>query len=178
MKKDCHDNLPKELLLSWTPEQLAYLSSFAYDILDADYLYGWRDKILGISPFGGFDGMMFSIVPVFIVIVFVFVFGTIIVRSIQGAKQWKSNNESPVLTVDATVVTKRADVQHYHHNTGTDNMHHMSSSTTYYATFEVTSGDRLEFQIRDTEYGMLVEHDIGKLTFQGTRYLGFERSKR
>ena len=25
MKKDCHDNLPPELLLSWTPEQLDYL---------------------------------------------------------------------------------------------------------------------------------------------------------
>ncbi|WP_233182745.1 methyltransferase domain-containing protein [Paenibacillus sonchi] len=25
LKKDCHDHLPKELLLSWTPEQLAYL---------------------------------------------------------------------------------------------------------------------------------------------------------
>ena len=25
MKKDCHDHLPPELLLSWTPEQMAYL---------------------------------------------------------------------------------------------------------------------------------------------------------
>ena len=30
MKKDCHDNLPKELLLSWTPEQLEYLHDAAY----------------------------------------------------------------------------------------------------------------------------------------------------
>ncbi len=89
---------------------------------------------MGFSPFGGFGDIMFSIVPVIIIIGFAFVFGTIIVRSIEGAKQWKRNNESPVLTVDATVVTKRADVQHYHHNTGTDNMHHMSSSTTYYVT--------------------------------------------
>lgn len=35
MKKDCHDNLPPELLLSWTPEQLDYLH-------DADY---WRNLI-------------------------------------------------------------------------------------------------------------------------------------
>lgn len=130
------------------------------------------------SPVGGFDDIMFTIVPIIIAIGFVLVFGTIIVRSIQGAKQWKRNNESPVLTVDATVVTKRTDVHHHPHNTGTDNMHHMSSSTTYYATFEVNSGDRLEFQIRDTEYGMLVENDRGKLSFQGTRYLGFERTRR
>ncbi|MBP2643014.1 MAG: methyltransferase domain protein [Firmicutes bacterium] len=30
MKRDCHDNLPKELLLSWTPEQLAYLRDITY----------------------------------------------------------------------------------------------------------------------------------------------------
>ena len=30
MKKDLHENLPKELLLSWTPEQLAYLRDINY----------------------------------------------------------------------------------------------------------------------------------------------------
>ena len=132
---------------------------------------------MGFTPFSGFDSIMFKLIPVIVFIGFIFVFGTIIVRSIQGAKQWKRNNDSPVLTVDATVVTKRTEVRHYHHNAGTDNnMHHTSSSTTYYVTFEVASGDRLEFEIRGAEYGMLAEDDMGKLTFQGTRYLGFERS--
>lgn len=54
---------------------------------------------MGISSFNGFDGMMFRIIPVIVVMGFVFVFGTIIVRSIRGAKQWKENNASPVLTV-------------------------------------------------------------------------------
>jgi len=127
---------------------------------------------MGFSPFGG---IMFTIVPIIIFIGFIFVFGTIIVRSVQGAKQWKKNNASPVLTVDATVVTKRIDVNHYHHDAGTDNMSHMSSHTTYYVTFEVASGDRMEFEVDNNGYGMLVEKDIGKLTFQGTRYMGFER---
>lgn len=30
MKKDCHDNLPEELLLSWTPEQMEYMHDTAY----------------------------------------------------------------------------------------------------------------------------------------------------
>lgn len=30
MKKDCHDNLPEELLLSWTPEQLDYMHDVEY----------------------------------------------------------------------------------------------------------------------------------------------------
>lgn len=37
MKKDCHDNLPPELLLSWTPELLDYIHDAAYweDIIRA-----------------------------------------------------------------------------------------------------------------------------------------------
>ena len=30
MKKDCHSNLPPELLLSWTPEQLDYMHDIMY----------------------------------------------------------------------------------------------------------------------------------------------------
>ena len=33
----------------------------------------------------------------------------------------------------------------------------------------------MELRMNGYEYGMLVEGDKGKLTFQGTRYLGFER---
>lgn len=131
---------------------------------------------MDISPFGGLGNAMFAIVPVFVTIGFILVFSIVIVRFIKNAIQWKRNNESPILTVDATVVTKRTDVHHYQHNTGMDNMQDVSSSTTYYATFQVASGDRMEFEIRDLEYGMLVENDKGRLTFQGTRYLGFERN--
>lgn len=56
-------------------------------------------------------------------------------------------------------------------------MSHTSTSTTYYATFEVPSGDRMEFKVGSREYGMLVEGDAGKLTFQGTRYHGFQRTR-
>jgi len=52
-----------------------------------------------------------------------------------------------------------------------------SSTTTYFTTFEVESGDRMELKVPDKEYGMLVEGDEGKLTFQGTRYKGFERNR-
>ncbi len=128
------------------------------------------------SPFDGFN-LLFGIMPFFFFIIFALVIGIIIVRLVRGAGQWKRNNDSPVLTVDAAAVTKRADVQHYHHSTGQNNMDSMSSSTTYYVTFEVPSGDRMELRVSDYEYGMIVEGDRGKLTFQGTRFLGFERSR-
>ena len=54
-------------------------------------------------------------------------------------------------------------------------MYHTHAATSYYATFQVESGDRMEFEISDMEYGMLAEGDSGELTFQGTRYLNFRR---
>ena len=52
---------------------------------------------------------------------------------------------------------------------------HTTSSTTYYVTFQVERGDRMEFHVSGLEYGMLAEGDTGRLIFQGTRYLSFER---
>ncbi|WP_312941056.1 DUF2500 domain-containing protein [Oscillibacter sp.] len=123
---------------------------------------------------GGLSGLMFSVVPLFIGATFIVMLVILITRAAKGAQQWKKNNASPVLTVDASVVAKRSDVSHHHH-TGANNAPYTSSSTTYYVTFQVASGDRMEFTLQGTEYGMLTEQDTGKLTFQGTRYLGFER---
>ena len=123
--------------------------------------------------FSSFDTMMFSLIPMIVFIGFIIVFGMIIVSAIQGIGQWNKNNNSPVLTVSATVVAKRGEVHHHNHHT--DNHMHHTSSTTYYVTFQVESGDRIELKVKGSEYGMLVEKDQGRLTFQGTRYLGFER---
>ena len=53
---------------------------------------------------------------------------------------------------------------------------HHSSSTWYYVTFQVDSGDRMEFSVSGSQYGMLCEGHEGSLTFQGTRFLSFERN--
>lgn len=119
---------------------------------------------------GGFD-LMFSIFPFLFITVFVIVIGTFLVMAVRGVGTWSKNNASPRLTVSAQVVTKRTQVSHHHHQ---ESMSH--TSTTYYATFQVESGDRMEFSVSGAEYGMLAEGDQGSLTFQGTRYLGFERS--
>ena len=123
-----------------------------------------------ISPLGG---IMFQIVPMMIFLIFMMVFGIIIFRMVSGAKEWKKNNDSPVLSVSAKVVAKRTDVKYHHHHVN-EQVHH-SSSTNYYVTFEVESGDRMEMKMKGNQYGMLVEGDRGQLTFQGTRYLEFKR---
>ena len=132
---------------------------------------------MGFSPFGGFD-FMFSFVPVIVVIGFILILGIIIATFIKNGMERNKNNNSPVLTVEAKVVAKRMAVSHHTHQQS-DNMamSHTSSSTKYFATFEVESGDRIELRLPDKEYGMLVEGDFGNLTFQGTRYKGFDREK-
>ena len=50
-----------------------------------------------------------------------------------------------------------------------------TTNTMYYVIFQMERGDRMEFQVSGIEYGMLAEGDTGELTFQGTRYLAFER---
>lgn len=133
-----------------------------------------------VYGFGGFGSLMFSVVPLIVAVGFVVMFGIIIVQSIRGVAQWNRNNESPVLTVEAQVVSKRSDISHHtrhHHHQNSAPSHHTTSSTSYYVTFEVQSGDRLEFLVPDREFGMLVEGDTGSLTFQGTRYKEFSRRR-
>ena len=111
---------------------------------------------------GGFG--FFRVFPVFFFAVFALVFGIIVATLVQNARKNRANNNSPRITSDATVVTKRTHVWGDH------------SHTDYYATFQFESGDRLELHIPGSQFGYLVEGDRGMLTFQGTRFLGFERT--
>ena len=118
-------------------------------------------------------GTGFAVFQILFTVVFVLVVGMFILVAVKGIRQWNRNNHAPRLTVPATVVAKRSDVSH-HRQVGTG-MHHTMHATTYFATFQVESGDRIELRMAGYEFGMLVEGDRGKLSFQGTRYLGFER---
>ena len=116
----------------------------------------------------------FNIMGIFVSLMFVVVFGLFIVVAVKGISQWNKNNHSPRLTVPATIIAKRTNVSRHHHG-GVNGHHHHHTSTTYYVTFQVDSGDRIELNVAGHEFGMLIEGDRGMLTFQGTRYLGFER---
>lgn len=110
--------------------------------------------------------MMDFIFPLFF-IVFLIAFVVILGKNIA---QWFKNNNSPRLSVNATVVAKRTSISHHHNHHGAT-----SHSTAYYVTFQVDSGDRMELNVPYNEIGYLVEGDKGILHFQGTRYLGFDR---
>ena len=125
------------------------------------------------GPGFGFGG--FGMFQVMLTIVFLLCTGTFVVILVKGISEWNKNDHSPRLTVPATIVAKRTNVSRHRHG-GANGHHHHHTSTTYYVTFQVESGDRMEFHITGQEYGLLVEGDKGNLSFQGTRYLGFERT--
>ena len=120
-------------------------------------------------------GFGFGLFQIMFFIVFGLALCTVIMTLVKGITEWNKNNHSPRLTVPATVVTKRTDVTR-RRRSGTNGHHHHHTSTSYYVTFEVESGDRMDLHMTGSEYGMLVEGDRGNLSFQGTRYLGFERT--
>ena len=126
-----------------------------------------------MSNFGPPPIFMFFFVTIFVLVIGVFVVGIG-----KGIMQWSENNRQPMLTVPIKIVTKRTNVTISSDcNNADSNFHHhgTSSSTTYFATFEFSSGDRKEFSVTAAEYGLLVEGDEGDLTFQGTRYKSFQR---
>ena len=119
-------------------------------------------------------GLIDTLFPVMFLLLFILFIAFFVWAIVSNVRRWHKDNNSPRLTVEAQVVTKRIDVTH-HHDMDSAAMSH--TSTWHYVTFQVESGDRMELSVTGQDYGMLVEGDRGRLTFQGTRYLGFERQR-
>ena len=101
---------------------------------------------------------MVLVVLVIIVAVLVFNVG-------PDIAEWTHNNRQPVLTALAKVVAKRLQAR------GQDHVR-----TYYFVTFEFKNGERREYSVEGEHFGLLAEGDYGVLTFQGTRFHGFERA--
>ena len=112
-----------------------------------------------MNPFGSF----FQLFQVLFFGVFALGVAVFIATLVRAGKRSYRNSRSPRITSEATVVTKRTHVWGDH------------SHTNYYTTFQFASGDRMELEVPHNEFGDLVEGDKGKLTFQGTQFLNFER---
>jgi len=100
-------------------------------------------------------------------VLFFILFFAVVAKNIA---QWFQNENSPRLTVPARIVDMRRRTHHH----GSGGHHHHTHS--FHVTFEVESGDRMELRVTRMEYGELSVGDSGMLSFQGTRYLGFDRT--
>lgn len=121
---------------------------------------------------------MFMLFEFMFPIIFVIVFGMIIFQFVTGIGTWHKQSVTAFVGERNCSCKARKRIASQPPNGGDPSGahgYHTTSSTSYYVTFQVESGDRMELQVSGREYGMLAEGDIGKLTFQGTRYLSFER---
>lgn len=125
------------------------------------------------------DAMFDTSFDILVVLFFVCFFGVIGYVVVKVVVQWNRNNHSPLINVPATVIAKRADVSSRRYANANDfsgaHGYRTTSSTDYYITFQTKSGERIEFSVEDSEYGLWIEGDEGVLSYQGTRYLGFKR---
>lgn len=94
---------------------------------------------------------------------------TLVYAIVSGIVRWSRNNASPLLTETSKVVAKRTEM-----SGGSENS---SARTYYYVTFEFAEGGRVELQVAGRQFGLIAEGDVGRLTYQGTRFKGFDRLK-
>lgn len=103
------------------------------------------------------SGGFFHEMPFFFKIFILFFFGFIAFIIIKSLRTWMTNNASPLIKVRSTAVTKRTEVW----GGGGDSR----AQTSYYVTFQLVDGNRLELQVRDQDYGLIVEGDRGELLY-------------
>ncbi|MNO24808.1 hypothetical protein D3C76_146370 [compost metagenome] len=127
------------------------------------------EEVMGMGPDPSwmFD-LTGTVIPIFLAVVI----GIVAVSAGRGLLQWSRNNSSPIMTIPARIVSKRSEVRQQQLQ---DDSNNSRTSTTYYLTYESDSGARMEFKVDGNEYGMSAEGDRGILTYQGTRYHGFQR---
>ena len=121
---------------------------------------------------GDESDMFFVAAAMIVVLVLCVVFCVFLYQAMQGAAQWKKTTDAPVLTVDAVLVGKRKESVK---DKRERSFFTHGPSEIFYATFEVESGDRIELEIPDREYSLILENDTGRLTLQGNKYVGFQR---
>ncbi|WP_283162781.1 DUF2500 domain-containing protein [Tannockella kyphosi] len=106
---------------------------------------------------------------IFLFFVICIVVVPIFYKMLRWSVVYSKNDAALVIEIKAKVVSKREDVAGHMYTAA------RRVKTTYYVTFETDNEERIEFEMSGTNQGMLVVGDVGELSYQGTRYLGFKR---
>ena len=75
-------------------------------------------------------GYGYSAFQIIFYLIFAAVIGCFIVTAVRGIRTWHKNNNSPRLTVHATVVSKRQNTSVHHHHNDNTAMHTSTSPLT------------------------------------------------
>ena len=76
------------------------------------------------------------------------------------------NEKSPIINTKARLFDK---VTEGHGNTGAN-----GTTISFYLVYELDTGSKMKFPVSGKVYKTAQNHEWGKLTFQGTRFIKFE----
>ena len=79
---------------------------------------------------------------------------------LPGYMEARRNRKYPVVTKNVVIFHKRTYISHY--------------ATSYYITFETSDGERLEFEVTGSDFGMAVEGERFQISYQGTALVGVD----
>ncbi|MFZ5353218.1 MAG: DUF2500 domain-containing protein [Bacillota bacterium] len=113
------------------------------------------------------DNFMFNSLPFIVFIIFAIVIMGFVVVFVKGISEYIRNNNTPQKSEPARIINNRTHTWGGYGN--------MAARTSYYMTFELENGERMEFAVSAQFAGMHIEGDTGILTHQGTRFISFER---
>ncbi len=106
------------------------------------------------------------------IVMFIIVFGFIIVIV---SLQWIRNKRSPRVVTMATISAKTID--EYHTSEPFESGMGMKDEVLpiYYIIFSLEGGDSVKLRVSKLKYDKLKKGSTGKLTFQGEKYISFEK---
>ncbi|WP_409484426.1 DUF2500 domain-containing protein [Arsenicicoccus dermatophilus] len=116
------------------------------------------------TDLGGGFASIFAVVPVLVLLGFVVVVGSIVYRAVRYAAATPQ-------TERAVCVAKRLRVS----GGGSVGDVRSRASTSYFATFDLADGRRLELQVPERDYGLLAEGDRGTLTWRDVVFTSLMR---
>lgn len=92
-------------------------------------------------------------------------------------RQWWKNRCSPLIVTQATVIDKRIE-EHYIRSKRSAGIGYRTRKVRiYYITFNLEGGENIELRTNEIEYSELQYNDYGRLTFKGSKYMEFVKSK-
>ena len=121
---------------------------------------------------------LFDSLANFYMISFIVMFCIIIGLSlIIVIRQWWKNRHSPLIVTQATVIDKRIEEHYIRSKRSAGIGYRTRKLLIYYITFNLEGGEHIEMRTNESVYSELQNGDYGKLTFKGSKYMGFVGEK-
>lgn len=93
-------------------------------------------------------------------------------------RQWWKNRHSPLIVTQATVIDKRIEEHYIRSKRSAGIVYRTRKLLIYYITFNLEGGENIELRTNEIEYSELQKEDYGKLSFKGSKYMGFVKIKK